>query len=103
MRNATRGALVFGASIVIAALSTVAHAEKVSRGAVLSGTCFGCHGPDGNSAGAIPTIAGKDAKFIEDQLKAFASGVRPATVMGRHAKGYTDEEIKLIAKFFAGQ
>lgn len=33
-------------------------------------------------------------------LKMFQSGDRPATVMGRHTHGYTDEEIDLIAKFF---
>ena len=31
----------------------------------------------------------------------FRSGNRPSTVMGRHAKGYTDEEISLIAEYFA--
>jgi len=103
MRFTTRCAPVLGVLMVAAMLSPPANAEKVSRGAVLSGTCFGCHGPDGHSAGAIPTIAGKDAKFIEEQLKAFAAGTRPSTVMGRHAKGYTEEDIKLIAKFFAGQ
>jgi hypothetical protein len=33
-------------------------------------------------------------------LRMFQSGDRPATVMGRHTLGYTDEETDLIAKYF---
>lgn len=80
-----------------------ADAVKVSRGAVLSFSCAGCHGTDGKSPGAIPSIAGKSAEFIETSLKDFRTGKRASTVMGRHAKGYSDEEIKLIANFFAGK
>jgi sulfide dehydrogenase cytochrome subunit len=34
-------------------------------------------------------------------MKAFKSGERPATLMDRIAKGYTDEEIEAMAKYFA--
>lgn len=78
-------------------------ATNISRGAVLSFSCAACHGTDGKSPGAIPSIAGKSAEFIETSLKDFRSGKRASTVMGRHAKGYSDEEIKHIANFFARQ
>jgi sulfide dehydrogenase cytochrome subunit len=77
--------------------------EKISRGAMLSNSCAACHGTGGKSPGAIPSINGKSSSFIEQSLKDFRDGKRPATVMGRHASGYTDEEIKLIADFFASQ
>ena len=83
--------------------STTAGGEEVSRAALLSLSCTGCHGPDGRSPGAIPSIDGKSADFISMSLKMFQSGDRPATVMGRHALGYTDEEIDLIAKYFAAR
>ena len=67
------------------------------------GTCAACHGTDGKSPGAIPAINGKSAGFIVESLKEFRSGVRPSTVMGRHATGYSDEEIQLIADFFSKQ
>jgi sulfide dehydrogenase cytochrome subunit len=38
-----------------------------------------------------------------DSMKAFKSGERPGTVMGRIAKGYTEEEFKLMASVFAKQ
>jgi sulfide dehydrogenase cytochrome subunit len=36
-------------------------------------------------------------------MESFRSGETESTVMGRQAKGYTDEEILLIAEYFAGQ
>ena len=74
---------------------------EITQGAMLSNSCAACHGTDGNSPGAIPSIHGKSAEFITQALTEFRAGSRPSTVMGRHAKGYTDEEIKLIAEHFA--
>ncbi len=88
---------------LLIAMPGMSLAGKVSRGTMLANSCAGCHGEDGKSPGAIPRIAGKSAGYIEQTMKDFASGKRAATVMGRHALGYTDEEIKLIAKYFASQ
>ena len=78
--------------------STAAGANP--RGQVLSLSCAGCHGTDGKSASIIPSINGKSAEYIESALKDFKSGARVSTVMARHAKGYSDEEIHLIAEYF---
>jgi sulfide dehydrogenase cytochrome subunit len=83
--------------------AAAADAEKPSRGGMLSASCAGCHGPDGRSPGAIPAISGKQAEFIRTALEEFRSGKRPSTVMGRHAKAYTDEEIALIADYLASR
>jgi sulfide dehydrogenase cytochrome subunit len=74
---------------------------ELNRGAMLSNSCAACHGTDGNSPGAIPSIHGKSAEFIESAMIDFNQGKRPGTVMNRHALGYTDEEIRLIAEFFS--
>ena len=78
-------------------------AIPLSRGAMLSNSCAACHGTDGNSPGAIPSIAGKSAAFIAGALMDFSSGKRAGTVMSRHATGYSEEEIRLIADFFASR
>lgn len=78
-------------------------ATEITQGVMLSNSCAACHGTDGKSPGAIPSIHGKSAQFISQALIEFRAGTRPSTVMGRHAKGYTDEEIKLIAEHFASQ
>lgn len=64
-------------------------------------TCNGCHGPDGVSQGSIPSIKGLPADHLEKSMLDFKSGARPATIMGRIAKGYTDEQLKAVAKYFA--
>jgi sulfide dehydrogenase cytochrome subunit len=51
----------------------------------------------------MPTIAGKSEDYITQKLKAFKSGELEATVMDRIAKGFTDDEIAALAKFFSGK
>ena len=81
-------------------LPLTATADELSRASMLSYTCAGCHGTDGVSPGSIPSIACKPAGVIEKALKEYRDGKRFSTVMGRHVKGYTDQEIQLIAGFF---
>jgi sulfide dehydrogenase cytochrome subunit len=81
-------------------LPLAAQSDELSRAAMLSYTCAGCHGTDGVSPGSIPSIACKSPEFIEGSLKDYRDGKRFSTVMGRHVKGYTDQEIQLIAGFF---
>ncbi|HEY9148750.1 MAG TPA: c-type cytochrome [Gammaproteobacteria bacterium] len=90
--------LAAAAVAVTLSLPLAAHAEA-SRAAVLASTCFACHGTDGKSPGAIPSIYGYPAEIMSSHLKAFRAGSRAATVMDRHATGYTDEEIELIASY----
>lgn len=78
-------------------------ATEITRGLMLSNSCAACHGTDGKSPGAIPWINGKSREFITQALREFREGKRPATVMARHASGYTDEEIQLIAEYFSSQ
>ena len=71
---------------------------------MLANTCAGCHGTNGASQGpATPTIAGMSAAYFNDTMTQYKSGERKSTIMGRIAKGYTDEEIALMADWFAAQ
>ena len=67
----------------------------------MANNCFACHGPNGVSPGSIPSLHALTAGNIADMLKAFKSGQRPSTVMGRHAKGYTNTEIEAISSHIA--
>ena len=78
-------------------------ADKVTEGAMLSITCNGCHGTDGHSTGAIPAITGKSSEYLEKAMTDFRDDKRPSTVMKRHAKGYSDAQIKLIAEYFSSK
>ena len=71
---------------------------------MLANTCAGCHGTNGSSVGpASPTIAGISREYFIETMKAYKAGERPSTIMTRIAKGYTEEEIKLMAGFFSKQ
>lgn len=94
----TRVMLISVLSII--ALPFTSSADELSQASMLSYTCAGCHGTDGVSPGSIPSIACKSAGTIEKALKDYRDGKRFSTVMGRHVKGYTDQEIQLIAGFF---
>lgn len=77
-----------------------AFADTVSRGAMLANSCATCHGPDGAGAGRIPRINDLSKKDLVELMQAFRSGERPSTVMDRHAKGYSDDEVSQIADHF---
>ncbi|MBM3162725.1 MAG: sulfide dehydrogenase [Chlorobi bacterium] len=89
-----------GADASAAANPASKTAEANPRGQILSLSCASCHGTDGKSVGVIPSFYGKTPEYLETALKDFKSGKRYSTVMGRHAKGYSDEEITLIAQYF---
>lgn len=78
-------------------------AGELSQGAMLSASCEACHGTNGNSPGTIPSLTGRSADYLLQALAGFKSGERQATVMDRHARAYTDEELRLIAEHFAQQ
>lgn len=67
---------------------------------VLAASCANCHGYEGRSPGAIPSLAGQDAETITRQMQGFKSGDIEATVMDRIAKGYTDDEIAALVEYF---
>ncbi|MBO1923823.1 MULTISPECIES: c-type cytochrome [Thiomicrorhabdus] len=84
----------------IAPLSSAAQAGEISNAELSATTCFQCHGAEGKaSGGSIPPLAGYPEKVMVQQLLDMKSGKRASTVMGRHALGYSDDEIRAIAKY----
>ena len=93
-------AILMGTGLMLGAT----HLAAAPTGTMLADTCAGCHGTDGASVGpASPSLAGISETYMVDTMKAFKSGERHSTVMGRIAKGYSDEEFKLMAAVFAKQ
>jgi cytochrome subunit of sulfide dehydrogenase len=74
-----------------------------ASGPALVNACAACHGPDGHSQGAIPSIDNLSADDFIAALKAFRAETRKGTVMNRIAKGVNDAEIGAMAAYFAGQ
>ncbi len=69
----------------------------------LAASCAVCHGSHGNSVGGTSVLAGLDASHFVLQMMSFRNGSRSSTVMHRHAKGLTVEEINDLAFYFAQQ
>ena len=77
----------------------------------MADTCAGCHGTNGQSVGpASPNLAGMSAAYFTESMIGFkalpkdaghAEDARPATIMNRIAKGYTDEQIEAMGEYFA--
>jgi sulfide dehydrogenase cytochrome subunit len=110
--------------VIGVSLTSNVAAEGTASASMLSDTCLGCHGSDGISAGpATPTISGMSEIYIIGAMLAYKYDndpdkvdeiidadpaledveffARTSTVMNRIAKGYSEDEIKLIAKHFA--
>ncbi|MDD3519243.1 MAG: cytochrome C [Chromatiales bacterium] len=100
IRRTVTAALV-AAGVGLALTPMTATSADISRAKILASTCFTCHGTDGHSPGSIPSIYGFPAEIMIATMKGFKDGTRAATVMNRHAKGYTDEEIELLANYLS--
>jgi sulfide dehydrogenase cytochrome subunit len=84
--------------------SSIAAADSgMARGRALVNACAACHGPDGRSQGAIPSIDDLSAEDFISALKAFRANTRQGTVMNRIGKGIDEAEISAMAAYFAGQ
>lgn len=98
VKATTMLAVFFAGSVWV----TTAAAADPHYARSLAATCFTCHGTDGRSVGGVPpSLAGQNRDYLLKQLQEFRAGKRPATIMHQHAKGYTDEQLNLIAGYFA--
>ena len=90
--------------LLIAASSPLAaHAQDSLLARNLAATCANCHGTNGQARGDMKPLAGLTAEKIIAAVADYKSGAQPATIMHQIAKGYTDEQIRLVAAYFAAQ
>jgi sulfide dehydrogenase cytochrome subunit len=82
------------------ALFQTAAAQSANTPAIAL-ACASCHGPNGAGVGSIPAIARQDRAAFLQSWAAFRANERPATIMNRIARGYTDAEVAALADYFA--
>lgn len=70
-------------------------------GKMLSMSCASCHGTDGKSEAITPYIAGMGKATLHQTLLDYKYGKRDGTMMPKHAKGFTDDELEQIAYYFS--
>lgn len=69
---------------------------------MLVDNCANCHGTDGvSSSDGIPNLTGFNHTYLFDTLKNYQSETRSSTIMGRIARGYSDEHLQLMSDYLA--
>jgi sulfide dehydrogenase cytochrome subunit len=94
--------IILSGVLALSIFSSAVHAEGISKIDIIVSTCFTCHGVDGVGSGKIPELRDLKKSDITESLLGFASGDEKSTIMGRHAKAYTKDEINQLAEYFAG-
>lgn len=91
------------AAAAVALLPQAASADDVTARSIAA-TCAGCHGTAGHSVTkAVEPLAGRPKEKVIELMQAFKTGKKPATIMQQIAKGYTDQQIELVAGYFSDQ
>lgn len=84
-------------------LSAPAFAAQ-DKTAALADTCNNCHGVNGVSVGeSMPSIGGLPEAYLKTIMLQWKSGERYSATMGRLIKGYSEQQIADLAKFFAAK
>ena len=94
------------ASVVLLVLGTglaAAQSPDPNLARNIAAGCANCHGTDGVSKGGMSTLAGQSKADLVRKMQDFKAGRTPATIMPQLARGYTDEQIELLAGWFAVQ
>jgi cytochrome c553 len=66
-------------------------------------SCSGCHATSVKADTPVPPIFGRKSGEIVAAMQAFRTSERPSTIMGRIAKGFSDDEIQAIAVWLAAE
>ena len=71
--------------------------------AALAMNCAICHGPDGRPApgSSIAGLAGRGERELFTAMRQFKEGSRAGTLMYQVARGYSDDEIAALARYFS--
>ncbi len=88
------------AVLLLAAAPAFAQVAPPPPGRLLASNCFQCHGTNGT--GGVEKLTGESASEIYKELKEMQTK-SPPKMMDMHARGFTDDELRLIANYFASQ
>lgn len=95
------GLIALGAVLLCAKPASAVANQAELRSASLAATCANCHNTNGKGVegAAVGGINRLTAAEIETAMQQYKSGERSATVMHQISKGYTDEQIRDIARY----
>src|SRR5215472_12539085 len=86
----------------VPARATTPTLGDAAAGKNASAACAGCHGPQGVSANpAFPSLAGQDARYLADTLKAYKDGSRDNPIMKGMVAALDETAINNLAGYYA--
>jgi cytochrome c553 len=94
------------ANLLIAALAALALGpasanDQARAEAIVQGTCFICHGVDGESSSPVfPRLAGQHARYVERQLGDYKSGKRASSTMKPMVEDLSPADFKALGAYF---
>lgn len=84
--------------------AALAQDDEARARQIIGGSCFLCHGADGESASEVfPRLAGQNAAYIAKQLENFKSGKRQSTAMAPMVEKLTPEDMAALGRFYASR
>jgi cytochrome c553 len=93
--------IALGAALLAGASGAWAQADEARAKKIAGGSCFLCHGMNGESTSEIfPRLAGQHAEYITKQLTAFKSGQRKSTAMAEMVSKLTPDEMLALGKYY---
>ena len=92
---------VLGTALAGAASAQASTSPTLARN--LAAQCANCHGTNGKSVAEVPSLAGQPAAVIVQKMKDYRDGKLPASIMHQLSKGYTDDQVALMADYFSKQ
>ena len=92
-------------ALCLLAFASASQAADPNLGRNLAATCANCHGTNGRAVpgAGMDALAGVEKAKTLQKLADFKSGAKPATIMHQISRGYSDEQLDLIAGYFAAQ
>jgi cytochrome c553 len=88
-------------SLLFVASSVFAQADEARAKKIAGGSCFLCHGAQGESTSEVfPRLAGQHAEYVAKQLNAFKSGQRKSTAMAEMVSKLTPDEMLALGKYY---
>ena len=106
MNRISRRVATGAVATALASLALVAHAQAPTSATLarnLAAQCANCHGTNGKSVAEVPSLAGQSAAVLIAKMNDYRSGKQAATIMHQLSKGYTDDQIALMADYFSKQ
>ncbi|GAB5451260.1 MAG: hypothetical protein Hals2KO_15880 [Halioglobus sp.] len=89
------------AALIFTLMGTTALAEDFTVNRLLASQCAQCHGTNGYAVGGFEEIAGEEAGDMYEDLTDMKGEDSPENIMDHQALGYTDDQIRRIAAYYA--